>query len=186
LASIEPWTFTNPNVAPDRGSAIFNAMLCEQCKLREATFFITTIICGKMHKESLCESCGSPKYGQRAELTPELKRRMLAEQYEKLNQDYPPSAYILVLKAIKAATFSVASGSHVPARDVVEAFRTVARLEYGADALSKLAEMQIRTTEDIGKLVFALVDAGRLGVSQEDTLEAFIDIYDFKQEFPNH
>jgi uncharacterized repeat protein (TIGR04138 family) len=171
-------------VALDPGSVNLNHMLCEKCQLREATVFVTNIIGGEMHREKLCEPCAMPKYGPRAENATLSKQWMLPGQYEMFNQDYPPSAYILVIMAIKAATSSVAPGGHVPARDIAEAFRTIARIEYGADALSKLAEMQIRTTEDIGKLVFALVDAGRLAASQEDTLEAFIDIYDFTQEFP--
>lgn len=41
----------------------------------------------------------------------------------------------------------------------------------------------LRTTEDFGKIVFALVEAGLMRKTDEDTLEDFQGVYDFDEEF---
>jgi uncharacterized repeat protein (TIGR04138 family) len=159
-------------------------MLCQKCQQREATYFITQIICGEMRRENLCEPCASPQYGSMAENSSRQPQNSVP-QAATLGTRFPADAYRLVMDAVGAATASP-EGTHKNAKalEIADAFRALARTEYGTDALAKLAGMRITTTDDVGTIVFDLVNRGILFALPEDFLGAFHDLYDFKEAFP--
>jgi uncharacterized repeat protein (TIGR04138 family) len=50
-------------------------------------------------------------------------------------------------------------------------------------AKTVLAQWGVRRTEDFGKIVFAMIDAGLMRGSDTDTPEDFRGVYDFDEAF---
>lgn len=72
---------------------------------------------------------------------------------------------------------------HVGGRDLCMGLRDYAIRRYGLLAKTVLNQWGVRQTEDFGKIVFALVDAGLLRKTDEDTLDDFEGVFDFEEEF---
>ena len=95
-------------------------------------------------------------------------------------------AYRFVSRAVsKALSDSLDRGvEHVSGRDVALAFRGLALAEFGKGALPALNGWGLFTTDDIGTVVYQLIEAGLLGARPEDKPQDFHAIYDFAAEFP--
>ena len=72
---------------------------------------------------------------------------------------------------------------HVNGRDLCEGLREFALLRWGLMARTVLGRWNIRRTTDFGRIVFALVDGGLMQKTDDDTIEDFRDVYDFKSAF---
>ncbi|HPF98670.1 MAG TPA: hypothetical protein PLE77_01280 [Kiritimatiellia bacterium] len=72
---------------------------------------------------------------------------------------------------------------HVSGVELLEGVRQHALKEYGPIAQTVLARWGIRRCEDIGEIVFNLVDKGVLGKTEEDRKEDFAGGYDFDEAF---
>lgn len=72
---------------------------------------------------------------------------------------------------------------HVSGRQLCLGLRDYAIHRYGLLAKTVLNRWGVRDTEDFGKIVFALVDAGLMRKTDEDTLEDFQGVFDFDEEF---
>jgi uncharacterized repeat protein (TIGR04138 family) len=75
------------------------------------------------------------------------------------------------------------SGSHVGAEELLDGFRLHALDEFGPMSLMVLDYWGLRATEDVGNMVFNLVNAQVFGKTDEDTIESFQDVYDFAEVF---
>jgi uncharacterized repeat protein (TIGR04138 family) len=75
---------------------------------------------------------------------------------------------------------------HVTGQQLCQGLREYAISQYGLMARTVLRRYKIYTTEDFGKLVFAMVDAGVMRKTDEDTLADFVDVYDFSEAFSNN
>lgn len=72
---------------------------------------------------------------------------------------------------------------HVSGQDLCEGLREYALLKWGLLARTVLGRWNIRKTLDFGTIVFALVDYGHMQKTDDDTLDDFRDVYDFKSAF---
>ena len=72
---------------------------------------------------------------------------------------------------------------HVGGRDLCMGLRDYAVRRYGLLAKTVLNHWGVTQTEDFGKIVFALVDAGLLRKTDEDSLDDFRGVFDFEAEF---
>jgi uncharacterized repeat protein (TIGR04138 family) len=79
-------------------------------------------------------------------------------------------AYRFVSRAVsKAISDSLDEGvEHVSGRDVAVAFRALALAEFGKKALATLNGWGLFTTDDIGTVVFQMIEVGLLGARPED------------------
>ena len=101
---------------------------------------------------------------------------------------YQPDAYYFIRETLD---FSVrmhkkpARGQmrHVSAAELLESIRVYALQEYGPMALTVLASWGLKSTDDIGEIVFNLVESGKLGKTDEDRKEDFGGGYDFTEAF---
>ncbi|MFZ9920140.1 MAG: Minf_1886 family protein [Terrimicrobiaceae bacterium] len=75
------------------------------------------------------------------------------------------------------------SGSHVGAEELLDGFRLHALDEFGPMSLMVLDYWGVRASEDVGNMVFNLVDAQVFGKTDEDTIESFRDVFDFNDVF---
>lgn len=72
---------------------------------------------------------------------------------------------------------------HVSGRELLEGVRDLGRLHFGLMTMSVFARWGVHGTEDFGKIVFELIDAGEMRKTDDDVLEDFVDVYDFRSAF---
>ncbi len=91
-------------------------------------------------------------------------------------------AYVFVVRALDRTV--PGEDGHVSGRDLALAFRTLALENFGKGALKTLIGWGVYTTDDIGTIVYKLIEAGRFGKRPEDRIEDFHAVYDFAEAFP--
>lgn len=74
-------------------------------------------------------------------------------------------------------------GGHVCGELILDEFKEHALDQYGPLAYTVLSEWGIHSTEDIGEMMFNLVDAKRVHKDEEDSPDVFLNGYDFKETF---
>ncbi len=72
---------------------------------------------------------------------------------------------------------------HVSGRDLCMGLRDFGRQEYGLLAHTVLARWRVTRTEDFGHIVFAMVDAGMMHKTDQDSIADFRDVYAFDEAF---
>ena len=79
-----------------------------------------------------------------------------------------------------------APNRHVSGQDLCKGLRDFAIDQYGLMARSVLRRWGILKSEDFGKIVFAMVDAGLMHKTDQDRVEDFRDVFAFSDAFaPN-
>lgn len=101
---------------------------------------------------------------------------------------YDSEAYFFIREAL-AFTIQLLEkpqhgpGRHVTGRELVEGVRQYALQEFGPMTMKVLEEWGLAGTEDFGRIVFQLVEAGELGKTSEDKAEDFANCFDFRDAF---
>ncbi len=101
---------------------------------------------------------------------------------------YHTDAYIFLRDALEATlkrrkkARKDASG-HVAASELLDGFRLHGLQEFGPMAITVFDYWGVHSSEDIGNMVFNLVQVGIFGKTDEDTPEAFREGYDFVEAF---
>lgn len=72
---------------------------------------------------------------------------------------------------------------HVTGQQLCQGLRDYAAREYGLMARSVLKHWHIHRSEDFGHMVFAMVEAGLMRKTDEDSIADFTDVYDFAAAF---
>jgi len=72
---------------------------------------------------------------------------------------------------------------HVSGKELLDGFRKYALREFGPMSKTVLATWGIKSTANVGSIVFNLVEAGKLGKAKEDSPDDFNDVYDFDEAF---
>ncbi len=72
---------------------------------------------------------------------------------------------------------------HVGPREYLEGIREYAVFKFGPLAGLVLRKWGVRTTEDLGEIVFNMVDCGLLHSRPQDRKEDFRGIFDFEEAF---
>lgn len=101
---------------------------------------------------------------------------------------YSPSAYSLVQDALRHTVERIAEegegeSRHVTGQELCLGFRDFVNEQFGLLGRTVLRSNGIHRTEDIGKIVFAMVEAGLLRKTEEDSIEDFAGVYDFDEAF---
>jgi uncharacterized repeat protein (TIGR04138 family) len=92
-------------------------------------------------------------------------------------------AYLFVLSALEYSQARLPERRHICGRELARACRDLALERYGVMARLVLEYWGVRSTADIGDIVFTLVDLGFLISQPTDTREEFVGVFDFDQEF---
>ena len=103
---------------------------------------------------------------------------------------YPPEAFAFIQKGLNH-TVQLLHGKqkdprasrHVTGQDLCDGLREVALAEWGRMARTVLRRWNITSTLDFGRIVFAMVDAGLMQKTEDDTIEDFRNVYDFRSAF---
>ncbi len=72
---------------------------------------------------------------------------------------------------------------HVTGAELLTGIRDYALDQYGPLAKTVLNSWGVRKTEDFGRIVFAMVEAGWMRKQDDDTLTDFMDVFEFDEAF---
>jgi uncharacterized repeat protein (TIGR04138 family) len=72
---------------------------------------------------------------------------------------------------------------HVAGPELLEGVRQYALKEFGPMVLTVFTYWGIGNTEDFGHMVFNLIAVGIFGKTEEDSIEDFRNVFDFKETF---
>jgi uncharacterized repeat protein (TIGR04138 family) len=72
---------------------------------------------------------------------------------------------------------------HISGQQLCLGLRDYAILQYGRLARTVLSSWGVRRTEDFGRIVFAMVEAGWMRKQDDDTIEDFENVFDFDEAF---
>jgi uncharacterized repeat protein (TIGR04138 family) len=102
---------------------------------------------------------------------------------------YNKHAYDFVFKALHYTQEKLQKSSggeaeaHVTGLELLQGAREYAQQQYGRLARVVLGYWGVRRTDDIGRIVFELVDRGEMRKTDRDTISDFIDVFDFATVF---
>jgi len=86
-------------------------------------------------------------------------------------------------EAFEDGSESSMMGHHVSGQELCLGLRSLAVEKYGLLARTVLHGWGVRGTEDFGRIVYAMVDAGLLRTSENDSMDDFRGVYDFDEAF---
>jgi uncharacterized repeat protein (TIGR04138 family) len=105
---------------------------------------------------------------------------------------YPEEAYLFVqaglnhtVEKVHASTDPEAS-HHVGGKELCEGLRELALKQWGLLARIVLERWNITSTMDFGRIVFAMVEHDLLQKTDEDTIDDFRQVYDFRTAFESN
>jgi uncharacterized repeat protein (TIGR04138 family) len=110
----------------------------------------------------------------------------LEAAFERIGQQdgrYHERGYLFVLAALEYAQGRLPARRHLSGAELAWACRDFAREQFGLLAPTVLAHWGITSTEDLGRIVFALIDVGLLARQPSDKPEDFDRVYDFADGF---
>lgn len=113
-------------------------------------------------------------------LTAEQKFKLLLRTHN----DYEPEAYNLIYEVLDYTNKNVVkkkrSNHHVIPYELLRGFRLYAIDKFGCLARTVLNELEIRTTQDVGNIVYNLIEYGLMGEQHIDKKKDFHKVYDVK------
>ena len=86
-------------------------------------------------------------------------------------------------KAAETGEEEIGASHHISGQQLCEGLREFALKEWGLLAPTVLRRWNVTTTYDFGRIVFALVDHKHMAKTDDDTVEDFRNVYDFKTAF---
>jgi uncharacterized repeat protein (TIGR04138 family) len=96
---------------------------------------------------------------------------------------FDESAYLFVLAALEYCQVRMEERRHIGGRELAHACRDLALERYGVMARMVLDHWGVRSTADLGDIVFTLVDLGLLISQPTDSRDEFVGVFDFDQAF---
>lgn len=96
---------------------------------------------------------------------------------------YQEGGYLFVLAALEHAQTTLQLRRHISGQELACSCRDLALERYGVMARVVLGRWGITSTDDIGAVVFTLVELGFLASLPTDTRDQFGDVYDFVEAF---
>ena len=101
---------------------------------------------------------------------------------------YQRDAYVFLRDALDFTTKQQkkvrgATVRHVSGPELLGGVRQYALKEFGPMVMTVFDSWGVHSCEDIGNMVFNLIDAGIFGKTEEDSIEDFRNVYDFEEAF---
>ena len=98
-------------------------------------------------------------------------------------QRFDERAYLFVLGALEYCQQRLPERRHITGRELALSCRDLALDRFGVLARIVLESCGIRSSSDIGDVVFTLVELDLLMSQASDTRAEFVDVFDFDQAF---
>ena len=115
-----------------------------------------------------------------------IELRLASELLAKIRaaeSHYHELAYLFVLESIEYLQTRLPIRRHVSGVELAHGCREYALAQYGLMARQVLDHWGIRRTDDIGRIVFTLVEVGLLMTQPDDREDDFKAVYDFDAVF---
>lgn len=96
---------------------------------------------------------------------------------------YHERGYLFVLAALEYAQGRLPARRHLSGGELAWACRDFALAQFGLLASAVLGYWGITSTDDLGRIVFMLIDVGLLARQESDRVEDFERVYDFAEVF---
>lgn len=105
---------------------------------------------------------------------------------ERLREHHPrfhETGYLFLLSALHHALERLPQPRHLTGQELAESVRDLAMMRFGPMARTVLEHWGIRSTLDLGEMVFALVECGVLIKQEGDSPDDFEAVFDFEEAF---
>lgn len=120
-------------------------------------------------------------------MTEKQQRELIREIVEK-DPRYREEAYTFVREGLdytvhELKDLSKEENHHVRGWELSKGIRDYAIREFGPVSLRVLRHWGIESSEDIGEIVYNMIDAQLLGKTEEDDITDFHGVFDFEEAF---
>jgi uncharacterized repeat protein (TIGR04138 family) len=95
-------------------------------------------------------------------------------------------AYLFVLAALEFCQRGRTERGHISGEELAWACRDLALEQFGLTARTVFSHWGILSTDDIGKLVFVLIEVGLLMPHEGDRIEDFHAVFDLEEAFEEY
>jgi uncharacterized repeat protein (TIGR04138 family) len=110
-------------------------------------------------------------------------REGIMDQIRLREQRFDERAYLFVLSALEHSQSRLTERRHITGPELAHACRELALQRFGVMARLVLENWGMRSTMDIGDIVFTLVDLGLLISQPQDSRDDFFGVFDFADAF---
>ena len=107
----------------------------------------------------------------------------ILDQLRERNPRFHGKAYLFLLSSLHAVLEDLDQPRHITGRELAKGVRDLALDRFGPMAKTVLEHWGVHNTDDLGEIVFALVECGILIKQEEDRREDFRDVFDFEEAF---
>jgi uncharacterized repeat protein (TIGR04138 family) len=107
----------------------------------------------------------------------------LLDEIMAADRRYARDAYVFVSESLGYTVQRSGRVGHVTGQELCEGLAEFALGQFGRLARSVLEGWGIRSSEDIGEIVFRMVEVGLLRKTEEDRREDFVGALDFDEAF---
>ncbi len=107
----------------------------------------------------------------------------ILDELQERNPRFHAKAYFFVLAALHSVLKSLDAPRHIAGKELACGVRSLALERFGPMARTVLGHWGIHKTEDVGDVVFALVEQGVLVKQDEDSSDDFANVFDFEEVF---
>lgn len=73
--------------------------------------------------------------------------------------------------------------AHISGQELCDGLRELALQKFGLLTRTVLRYWGVNSTDDIGRIVFELIERGEMRKTERDALDHFLDLYDFHEAF---
>ncbi len=109
----------------------------------------------------------------------------ILEKVAEKDPRYKIDAYLFVLNGLNHTVSRFEKPRHVNGKELSEGLREYAIDQFGPLARTVLESWGVTKTEDFGNIVFNLIKAKLLSKTEEDSIEDFRDVFEFKKALDN-
>lgn len=105
------------------------------------------------------------------------------ERIFEMDGRYQEDAYDFIMDALAYTQKKYKRKRHVSGEEMLEGVKDFSMKKFGPMTMAVLEHWGIKSTEDIGNIVFNLVENNVLSKTEEDTLDTFKNGYNFEEVF---
>jgi uncharacterized repeat protein (TIGR04138 family) len=105
------------------------------------------------------------------------------DQLQEKHPRFHGKAYLFLLSSLQEVMQGLEEPRHITGQELAEGVRRLALSRFGPLSRTVLQHWGIHSTEDLGDIVFALVECGVLIRQEGDSREDFRDVFDFEEAF---
>jgi len=99
---------------------------------------------------------------------------------------YSVQAYLFVFEALEYTLKRIGKRRHVTGQELLSGIREVALATFGGMGRAVFGQWGVTQSQDFGRIVFSLVEAGLMSKTDTDSLDDFSGGFDFVDTFEKH